>query len=82
MSLTSGEVCEAKTCQGRLADAGCLKTHSDVFKLVWIGDVAALLSLKAASFRICPSCCSAFLFFDLFAFWVDVRGGSPWTLIR
>ena len=34
MSLTGGEVCEAKTCQGRLADAGRLKTHWDVFELV------------------------------------------------
>ena len=34
MSLTGGEVCKAKTCQGRLADAGRLKTHRDVFELV------------------------------------------------
>lgn len=39
--------------------------------------MVVLHSFAAASFKIASSDCSAFLFLDLFAFWVEVSGGSP-----
>ena len=42
--------------------------------------MVVLHSFAAASFKIASSACSAFLFLDLFAFCVEVNGGSPCEL--
>ncbi len=67
--------------QGRLDAAGPLETyvqhHYVALEAMRAGGAIDLLSFAAASLRIASSACSAFLFLDLFAFWVDVSGGSP-----